>query len=170
MNKIRIKLGPRPPDASEAWLHARAHEVLTEARAGKTPEVADLELLYQIVRQLRADGVGDDDTVVFREEERRTVPFTLRELEIALKGGIEIRTWAPPVAGDLARVPPAVRDAIQDVINDTWFDEMEAAREATLENGLRPSECLFSRLVTIDNWLHGHELTPEYYLNGEDEE
>jgi hypothetical protein len=55
-------------------------------------------------------------------------------------------------------LPPDVRQALEEVLAYNWDAEVVDARENGLEGHIFPS------LVTLDNYLHGHNAKPEDYL------
>ena len=64
------------------------------------------------------------------------------------------------------RIPKAVRDDLGTLLDYNWQDELRDARDNPCDP---PSSHVFWTLVRLDNWMHGTDHTPEWYLAGRPE-
>jgi len=66
-------------------------------------------------------------------------------------------------------LPKKVRKALNDIIEYAWDDELESAEESLRDEGNIKGH-IFCALVEADNWLRGTDVTPEDYLDEEEED
>ena len=65
----------------------------------------------------------------------------------------------------MKKAPDKVLAALEELINYNWDAEIKDYAAMHEELG-GPDDHIFACLVTINNWLHDYDLTPEQYLEG----